>query len=318
MRAILHRAYGDPARALRIEEVARPDVEEGQVLVRVRAASINSKDCRIVRPSPRLIRMMIGVRRPGEPAFCGDAAGVVEAVGAGVADLSIGDEVIGVRTGACADYVAGKNFVRKPAALTFEEGAALPIAGLTALQAVRDKAAVKPGQHVAINGAGGGVGHLAVQVAKALGAEVTAVTGPDKLEMVTSLGADHVVDRTQADFTQDAKYDAIIDLGGDHSLGACLRALTPDGVLVIVGAHKRTLTRALLATLRRRLLKQRVVFFVAAITREDLAALAELAGAGKLRPVIDRTYPLERTAEAVGYAEKQQVRGKVVITVAGA
>jgi NADPH:quinone reductase-like Zn-dependent oxidoreductase len=316
MKAIRQRGYGAPAAALRMEEVETPEAGEGQVLVRVRAASVNSKDCRIVRASPILIRLLMGVRRPKTVEFGGDAAGVVEAVGSGVGDLKPGDEVFGVRTGACAEYVAGANFVPKPAGLTFEQAAAVPIAGLTALQAVRDKAGVRAGQTVLVNGAGGGVGHLALQIAKAMGAEVTAVTTSDKLDMVRSIGADHVVDYTRTDFTRSGeRYDAIIDCGGGHSLGATLRALAPTGKLVIVGAHKRVLTRALMGTLRRRLLKQPISFFVAAVKRDDLFALKDLAEQGKLTPVIDRTYPLAQTADAVAYAETQQARGKVVIAV---
>jgi NADPH:quinone reductase-like Zn-dependent oxidoreductase len=233
-----------------------------------------------------------------------------------VTDLLPGDEVFGIRTGAFADYVSGKNFVRKPADLTFEEAAAVPVAGVTALQAVRDRGSVKAGQRVLVNGAGGGVGHLALQIAKSFGAEVTGVTSTDKLEMVKSIGADHVIDYRREDFTKSGNvYDVIIDCGGDHSFGACRRALARGGVLVIVGAHKRVLTRLLVGTLRRRLLRQSVVFFLASVRKEDLLTLKELVEAGKLRPVIDRTYSLPETPAAIGYAEKQSAAGKVVITV---
>jgi NADPH:quinone reductase-like Zn-dependent oxidoreductase len=286
----------------------------------VRATSVNSGDWRQVRANPFFIRLMLGVRRPKKQAFAADAAGVVEAVGDGVTGLNVGDEVFGIRSGAAGEYVSGKNFVAKPARLSFEEAAALPVAGVTALQAVREwSGGVKAGQHVLINGAGGGVGHFALQIAKADGAEVTAVTSPDKLDMARSLGADHVLDYTTTDFTRSgAKYDLIIDCSGNRSFGACLRALTPTGTLVFVGAHRGVLRRVLVATLRRRVLKQRIAFSVAKVRRDDLFTLSSLVEDGKLKPVIDRTYSLEKTAEAVGYAEKQQVRGKVVITVAGA
>jgi NADPH:quinone reductase-like Zn-dependent oxidoreductase len=320
MKAILLRGYGSPASALKLEDIDKPDVGEGQALVRVRATSVNSGDWRQVRANPVFIRLMLGVRRPKKTAFAADVAGVVEAVGAGMTDLKVGDEVFGIRSGAAGEYVAGKNFVPKPARLSFEEAAALPVAGTTALQAVREwSGGIKAGQQVLINGAGGGVGHFALQIAKADGAEVTAVTSPDKLDMARSLGADHVVDYTTTDFTRGGKrYDVIIDCSGNRSFRACLAALKPDGTLVFVGAHRGVLARILFATIRKRLLKQRIRFSIAEVRREDLLTLRELIDAGKLNPVIDRTYPLERTADAVGYAEKQQVRGKVVVTVAGA
>lgn len=320
MKAILQRGYGSPASALRLEDIDKPEVGAGEVLVRVRATSVNSGDWRQVRANPFFIRLMLGVRRPKKTAFAADAAGVVEAVGEGVTDLAVGDEVFGIRSGAAGEYVSGKNFVPKPARLTFEETAALPVAGVTALQAVREwSGGVRAGQQVLINGAGGGVGHFALQIAKADGAEVTAVTSPDKLDMARSLGADHVTDYTRQDFTKgDQRYDVIIDGSGNRSFGACLRVLKPTGTLVFVGAHRGVLTRILFATIRRRLLKQRIAFSIAQVRRDDLITLRELIDAGKLNPVIDRTYSLEQTADAVGYAEKQQVRGKVVITVAGA
>ncbi|HUP83561.1 MAG TPA: NAD(P)-dependent alcohol dehydrogenase [Candidatus Limnocylindria bacterium] len=320
MKAILQRSYGSPASALRLEEIDKPEAGDGEVLVRVRASSVNSGDWRQVRANPFFIRFMLGVRRPKKAAFAADAAGVVEAVGAGVSGLSVGDEVFGIRTGAAGEYVSGKNFVPKPKHLSFEQAAALPVAGVTALQAVREwSGGVKPGQKVLINGAGGGVGHFCVQIAKADGAEVTAVTSTDKIDMARSLGADHVLDYSSTDFTRgDVRYDMIIDCSGNRSFGACLRALTPEGTLVFVGAYHGVLRRVVFANLRRRLLKQRIAFSLAQVRRVDLATLAELTEAGKLRPIIDRSYPLAQTADAVGYAEKQQVRGKVVITVAGA
>ena len=316
MKAVQHIGYGDPARAVRLEEIEKPTAGPAEVLVRMRASSVNSLECRVVRPSPLAIRVLLGLRRPKLRALGTDAAGVVEAVGQDVNDLAPGDEVFGHGSGAFAEYANGTNFVRKPAALTFEQAAALPVAGLAALQAVRDHGSVRAGQHVLINGAGGGVGHLAVQIAKALGAEVTAVTSTDKLDMVRSLGADHVVDRTRADFTRAGlRYDAIVDCSGDHSFRATGRVLAAEGTLVIVGAHKGVLRRALMGTLRRRLLKQRIAFFVAKVRNDDLLTLAELAQAGKLTPVIDRTYPLAETAAAIAYAEAQQASGKVVISI---
>jgi len=296
MKAILQRGYGSPAKALKLEDIDRPSVGEGEVLVRVRATSLNSGDWRQVRAEPFIIRPMLGLRRPKEPGFAADAAGVVEAVGGGVTDLAVGDEVFGVRSGAASEYVSGKNFAPKPAGLSFEQAAALPVAGVTALQAVREwSGGVRTGQRVLVNGAGGGVGHFALQIAK----------------------ADDVIDYTRENFTHaDQRYDVIIDCSGNRSIGSCLRALKPTGTLVFVGAHRGVLRRILFAVIRRRLFKQRVVFSVAKVRRDDLFTLKKLIEAGELNPVIDRIYPLEQTAAAVGYAEKQQVRGKVVITVA--
>lgn len=316
MKAIVHRAYGKPTDVLKLEEVEKPVPADGQVLVRVRASSVNSANCRVVRPSPFFIRLMIGIRAPSETAFGSDVAGVVEALGKDT-DLQIGDEVFGTAGGAFAEYVVGTKFVRKPMSMTLEQAAAVPVAAITALQAVRDKAGVKPGDRVLVNGAGGGVGSFAVQIAKAMGADVTAVTAADKVQVVKDLGADHVLVRDRDDYTRSTeKYDAIIDCGGDRSFSASLRVLAPQASLVIVGAHKRLFRRLIGATLRNRLLKQRIVFFMARVTREDLQLLAELIDAGKVSPAIDRAYSLERAAEAVAYAETQQASGKVVITVA--
>lgn len=317
MKAVLQHSYGPPAQALTIEEISKPEVGADQVLVRVHASSINSFDCRQVRANPVMVRFTLGLRRPKVPAFGGDVAGVVEEVGANVTDLKAGDEVYGVKRGALADYVAGINFASKPQTLTMEQAAAMPTAALTALQAVRDQGAVKPGQRVLINGAGGGVGTFAVQIAKAFGATVTAVTSTDKQGLVKGLGADDVLDYEHVDFTgKKGAYDVIVDIAGDHSLRATRRALTPDGTLVIVGAHRGVLRRVLFATLRRKLLKQNVRFFSAGVSRDDLDTLRELADAGKIKPVIDRVYPFEQTAAAVEYAETQRAGGKVVVRVA--
>jgi NADPH:quinone reductase-like Zn-dependent oxidoreductase len=301
---------------LAIEEVERPEVAADQVLVRVHAASINSIDCRLVRADPILVRLSGGMTRPKSTEFGRDAAGVVEAVGDGVVHVKPGDEVFGARSGALADFVAGTNFVRKPANLTMQQAAAMPVAGITALQAVRDHGRVKPGDRVLVNGAGGGVGTFVVQIAKSFGATVTAVTSTDKLDLMATLGADRVLDYERDDFTRErGAYDAIIDLAGDRRLGAVRRALTADGTLVIVGSHHGVLRRIVFALLRRRLLKQDIRFFHAAVSREDLDALRDLAETGKVMPVIDRVFAFDDTAAAVGYVEKQQARGKVVVTV---
>ena len=316
MKAIRQHGYGAPASVLQLEEVDKPQVGDDQVLVRVRASSVNSGDWRQVRASPVIIRFVLGLRGPKDPAIGGDVAGIVEAVGRNVTHLTVGDEAFGIRSGAFAEYVSGKSMVAKPANLTFEEAAAVPIAALTALQAVRDKAGVVAGSKLLVNGAGGGVGHFAVQVAKALGAEVTAVTSTDKLELARSIGADHVIDRTQTDFTKSGeRYDAIVDVAGDKGFGACRRVLTADGTLAIVGSYRGTLLRLLFGSLRRRLLRQRIVFFLAKPNLDDLMTLKTMVEAGQLRPHIDRRFSLEQAAEAVGYSEKQNVAGKVVLTM---
>lgn len=316
MKAIIQTGYGAPTDVLKLAEIDKPALEDDRVLVRVHATSVNSGDWRQVRARPFFIRFVIGLRRPKDQRFGTDVAGVVEAVGKSVTGLKVGDEVFGMRSGAFADYVSGKFMLLKPANLSMEQAAAVPVAGVTALQAVREKGAVKPGQKVLVNGAGGGVGHFAVQIAKADGAEVTGVTSTDKVDLVRSLGADHVIDYTREDYTKSGiRYDLIIDCGGDHSFGATRHALADGGLLVIVGAYRGVLTRLFFGTVRRRLLKQPILFFLARVKQEDLVALKELLEAGKLRPVIDRTYTLPQTPDAISYAEKQQIRGKVVVTV---
>jgi len=316
MKAIVQVGYGKPAQVLRLEEIDKPALEPDRVLVRVRATSVNSGDCRQVIADPVIVRFMNGFRTPRDRSVGGDVAGVVEAVGDAITDLQPGDEVFGARNGAFAEYVAGKMMVAKPAGMTFEQAGAIPVAATTALQAIRDKAGVESGQHVLINGAGGGVGHFAVQIAKALGAEVTAVTSANKLELVRSLGADHVIDYTSQDFTRGStRYDAIIDIGGNHSFRATRGVLKEGGILVIVGSHRGVIRRLVFGTLRKRLLRQRIVFFLAQIKKEDLLTLKDMVEAGQLKPVIDRTYSFDETAKAIEYAANQTVAGKVVVTI---
>jgi NADPH:quinone reductase-like Zn-dependent oxidoreductase len=318
MKAIVQDRYGSPD-VLRLTDVDKPMVDDDDVLVRVRAASVNAGDWRRVRASPFVIRLVEGLRRPRTGAVGVDAAGHVEEVGKDVTHLQPGDEVFGVRKGAFAEYVSGRTFVPKPANLTFEHAAAVPVAGSTALQALRDKGRIQPGQRVLVNGAGGGVGTFVVQIAKAFGADVTGVSSTGKLDLVRSIGADHVIDYTREDFTKSGpRYDLIIDVGGTPSLSACRRALTPDGTLVLVGAGSGPggpIARLLAGFLRSRLLKQRIVAFISRESKEDLLTLKELIEAGKVAPVIDRTYPLSETAEAIRYLESGHARGKVAITV---
>jgi NADPH:quinone reductase-like Zn-dependent oxidoreductase len=319
MRAVRQTGYGDPAEVLRVVQVEVPEPGDDQVLVRVRASSVNSGDWRVVYAKPFIVRLLSGVRRPRDPSLGGDLAGVVEAVGGNVEHLSVGDEVYGVRSGAFAEYVATKHVVRKPANLTFEEAAAVPIAALTALQALRDKGGLQPGQHVLINGAGGGVGSYAVQVAKAMGAKVTATTRTDKLELLRSLGADEVIDYTRDDVTQrPERFDLIIDCGGRPSLRALLRTLRPGGMFVQVGAAKGPLGivgRMAALLLRALLLRQRVLFFVSKVSTDDFDTIRGWVESGQLRPVIERSYTLDEIAEAIRYAATEQVTGKVGIRI---
>ena len=317
MKAIVQEHYGSPD-LLKLAEVDKPALEDDRVLVRVRASSVNAGDWRQVRANPFLIRLIGGFRRPRSPFIGGDAAGVVEAVGANVTDLRPGDEVMGIRTGSFAEFVCGANFVPKPGNLSFEQAAAVPIAAITALQGLRDHGQVQPGQRVLINGAGGGVGSFAVQLAKHFGAEVTAVTGAANLDFAKTLGADRVVDYSREDFTRTGPYDLIVDVGGNRSISSMRRALAANGRLVLIAAAKGglgVLGRIGAAAFRARVLKQRVVFFVADVNKDDLRLLAELIEAGKIAPVIDTTYPLAEVAKALHRIESGRVRGKIVITV---
>ena len=321
MKAIVYRRYGSPD-VLRLEEIETPVVGDDSVLVRVRAASVNALDWHRMRGHPYLVRMSDGLRRPRLPRLGADLAGQVEAVGASVTQFRPGDEVFGARTGAFAGYVGGseRNFVLKPANLTFEQAAAIPVAACTALQALRDKGQLQPGQRVLVNGAAGGVGHFAVQIAKALGAEVTAVSSTPNLEMLRSIGADEVIDYTSEDFTKlGQRYDLIVDIAGTRSLLTCRRALTPRGTLVAVGGPGgrwiSPADRAAKAVVLSRFVSQRLVPFVANISKDDLLVLKDLAEAGQLTPVVDRRYPLSEVPDAIRYLESMRARGKVVITV---
>ena len=317
MKAILQDRYGSPD-LLKLAEVDRPELEDDRVLVRMRASSVNAGDWRQVRANPFLIRIIGGLRRPRSPLVGADAAGVVEAVGSNITDLRPGDEVMGIRSGAFAEYVCGANFVRKPPNLSFEQAAAVPIAAITALQGLRDHGKVQPGQRVLINGAGGGVGTFAVQLAKHLGADVTAVTSTGNVDLARSLGADRVIDYTREGFTKAGPYDVVVDVGGNRSIAAMRRALAPDGRVVLIAAAKGglgVLGRIGAAAFRARVLKQNVKFFVADVNKDDLRLLAELVEAGKITPVIDSTYPLAEVSKALHQIESGRARGKIVITI---
>jgi NADPH:quinone reductase-like Zn-dependent oxidoreductase len=321
MKAIVYHNYGSPD-VLRLEELEKPRPTDDEVLVRVRAASANPLDWHYMRGSPYIMRLGVGLQAPKITRLGVDLAGIVEAVGKNVTHFKPGDEVFGARNGAFAEYVVtkGRALVPKPANLTFEQAAAVPVAACTALQGLRDHGRLQPEMQVLVNGAAGGVGTFAVQIAKALGARVTGVTSTRNLELVRSLGADRVIDYTQEDFTQgEQRYDILFDLVGNHALGDIRRVLNLTGSYIIgggpAGRWLGPVVLLLKARLWSRLVRQRTVFFLASTNNDDLGVLAELMETGKVTPVVDRTYPLSETAAAIRYLEDGHARGKVVITV---
>jgi NADPH:quinone reductase-like Zn-dependent oxidoreductase len=323
MRAVMQRCYGVP-RGLRLEQVAKPTPGEGQVLIKVHAASVNPAEWYGASGQPLVIRLFNGIGVPKQTRAGFDVAGTVEAVGANVTRFKAGDEVFGGVSGALADYALAREMgaiVAKPANMTFEEAAAIPIAAITALQGLRDQGRIAPGQKVLINGASGGVGTYAVQIAKAFGAEVTGVCSARNVELVRSLGADHVIDYTKANFTEGAEqYDLVLDNVGNHGFFDLKRVLKPEGVIVIVGGSKkdpwlgpikRVIWRAVVA----HFIEQRSTFFIASVNAADLEVLAALAREGKMKSVIDRRYPLEESGAALEYIGSQRARGKVIVTL---
>jgi len=321
MRAVVHRRYGSPE-VLEIHDADRPAVTDDGVLVRVRAAAVNPVDWYGMTGRPYVARPMMGMRGPKDSSVGVDFAGTVESVGDAVKDFRPGDEVFGLGNGAFAEYVCVRDAVApKPARLTFEEAAGVPVAGFTALQALRDRGRVEPGQKVLVNGASGGVGTFAVQIAKHLGAEVTGVCSTRNVDLVRSLGADHVVDYTQEDFTRgDRRYDLLLDIAGTRSFAACRRVLTPGAKVVVIGAPKdppmlgplRHIAAMRLASVRS---GHQVIFFVAKPNRADLGTLGDLIESGKIRPVIDRRYGLDEVTDAFRYLAEGHARGKIVLTL---
>src|SRR5215475_10488980 len=324
MKAIVSCEYG--VENLRLRDLEKPTPANNEVLVRVRAASVNPVDGHMIRGS-WLGRAMSGLRKPKNTRFGTDFAGVVEAVGKDVTDFKSGDEVFGAKNGAVAEYIcvkADRAIVMKPSNITFEQAGSVGVAGLTALQGLRDKGRIQAGQKVLINGASGGVGTFAVQIARTYGAEVTAVCSTRNVDLVKSLGADHVIDYTKEDFTKaDQHYDMIYDLVGNHSFSERRRILKPNGICVLAGiggagVHPETMGRivrnfwnAFLSNFS----NQKFVFYIAKLTKDDFGVLRDLMQSGKVSPVIDRTYNLDQTADAVRYMEEGHARGKVVVTI---
>jgi NADPH:quinone reductase-like Zn-dependent oxidoreductase len=325
MKAIVQHAYGGPE-VLGLEDVDKPAVGDGEVLVRVRAASVNPLDWHFMRGEPRIMRISSGLRKPKQVSAGVDFAGIVESVGRNVTQFKPGDAVFGGRSGAFAEYVSvpeDKQIVHKPANVTFEEAAAVPVAAITALQALRDGGHVESAQSVLINGAGGGVGTFAVQIAKSFGARVTGVTSTTNLEMVSEIGADEVIDYIKVDFTRsERRYDLIIDIAGNRSWSECKRVLHPNSTFVVVGGLSKKpwlgpIGHSAALSVNSFRASQRVVpLFLAKLSKEDLVLLQGLLESGKVKPVIDRTYSLSETSEAIRYLEQGHARGKVVITVA--
>jgi NADPH:quinone reductase-like Zn-dependent oxidoreductase len=325
MKAIVHCDYG--VANLKLADIEKPTPNDDQILVRVRAASVNPYDWHFVEGTPYVIRAMgIGLRKPKDIRLGVDFAGTVEAAGKNVTHFKPGDEVFGGRSGAFAEYVcprAAGSVALKPASVTFEQAASINIAGITALQAVRDKGKIQPGQKVLINGASGGVGTFAVQIAKSFGADVTGVCSTRNIELVRSLGADHVIDYTKEDFTKsDQRYDVMLDNVANHSLSECRRVLTPNGIYVLIGGGGANeqgllggLAKAITAKLFSSFVSQKMGMMMAEPSNKDLALLAEMMESGKLKPVIDRTYKLDQLPDAIRYVEQGHARGKVVVTV---
>ncbi|KOU61716.1 NADPH:quinone reductase [Streptomyces sp. MMG1533] len=324
MKAVVQDRYGS-ADTLEVREVDAPVPAAGEVLVRVHAAALNAYDWHLMRGDPKIARLAFGLRAPRARIRGRDFAGRVEAVGAGVGGLRPGDEVYGEADGAFAQFVCAADDAvdLKPAGLTFEQAAAIPLAANTALIGLRDLAGVRAGRTVLVNGASGGVGTFAVQLAKAYGAEVTGVCSTRNVDLVRSLGADHVIDYTREDFTRGGlQYEVVLDLVGNHSLGAFRRAVTPTGTLVLSGGgvfEGGSLVGPMGLFFKRRLVspfvRQRLLELPAKPGKANLAALRELVEAGKIAPVVDRTYPLSEVPEAMRYLEVEHARAKVVVTV---
>jgi NADPH:quinone reductase-like Zn-dependent oxidoreductase len=325
MKAIVYSDYG--LSNLKLENIEKPTPNDDQILVKVRAASVNPYDWHFIEGTPRIMRLMgVGLRKPKDIQLGVDFAGTVEAVGKNVTQFKPGDEVFGGRGGAFAEYVCRRAegaVALKPANLTFEQAASVNIAGITALQALRDKGKVQPGQKVLINGASGGVGTFAVQIAKTFGADVTGVCSTRNVDLVRSLGADHVIDYTKEDFAKgEQRYDVILDNVPNHSLSECRRILNPNGKYVMIGGGGPNdsrwigpFGRVIKTLVMSPFMSQQMGMMMADANHNDLTLLADMMQSGKVKPVIDRTYKLSEVPAAIAYLEEGHARGKVVITV---
>src|SRR5256885_2356542 len=325
MKAIVYCDYG--LANLKLADIAKPTPTDDQILVKVHAASVNPLDWHFIEGTPKIMRALgVGLRKPKDTRLGVDFAGIVEAVGKNVTQFKPGDEVFGGRDGAFAEYVcprADRAVTLKPGNITFEQAASVNIAGITALQAVRDKGKVQPGQKVLINGASGGVGTFAVQIAKSFGADVTGVCSTRNADLVRSLGADHVIDYTEEDFSKGAeRYDVILDNVANHSLSECRRVLNLDGKYVLIGGGGPNdnpwvgpFGRVIKAMVLSPFMNQKMGMMMADANHNDLTILADMMQSGKLKAVIDRTYKLSEVPEAIRYVEEGHARGKVVITV---
>jgi len=322
MKAIVYQNYGPPD-VLQLEEIEKPIPGDNEVLIKVRAASVNPLDWHFMRGTPYIVRIvMTGLSKPKNPRLGVDVAGHVEAVGSKVTQFKPGDEVFGTCRGAFAECVctSESNLVIKPNNVTFEQAAAVPIAAFTALQGLRDKGKIQPEQKVLVNGASGGIGTFAVQIAKSYGADVTGVCSTRNVDMVRSIGADRVIDYTQEDFTKsNQRYDLIFDAVGNHSLSASRRVLSPKGICVMAGGAsgrwQMGLARSIKALVWSQFSSRKLTGLLAKSTKEDLTILQNLMETGKVTPVIDRHYSLSEVPEAIRYLEEGHARGKVVITV---
>lgn len=320
MKAIQQHSYGPPE-VLHYGDAPRPAINADQILVRIHAASMNPYDWHMATGTPALVRLTQGFRRPKRPIQGADMAGVVVAIGADVSDFVVGDEVFGEVPGSFAEFTAttGKSMSAKPANMTFGEAAAVPIAGLTALQGLRDKGGLRAGQRVLINGASGGVGTYAVQIAKALGAHVTAVCSTRNVEMVRSIGADEVIDYTTDDPFGSGRYDLVFDAVGLRSLRDCRRVMADDGIYVTVGGPKKMVPmigRLMAMVIGSRLRRGKPMrSMLAEATPDDLSVLRELIEAGDVRTVVDRRFRLAETAEAMRLQGEGHARGKTIIDV---
>ncbi|MFN2507387.1 MAG: NAD(P)-dependent alcohol dehydrogenase [Chthoniobacterales bacterium] len=324
MKAVVYCDYGPPD-VLNVIDIAKPAPNDNQVLVKVRAAAINPYDWHFIRGTPYLMRLGNGLRKPKNTRIGVDFAGTVEAVGKNITQFKPGDAVYGGRTGAFAEYicVTERSVVLKPDNISFEQAGGVQIAGITALQALRGKAKVQPGQRILINGASGGVGTFAVQIGKVLGAHVTGVCSTRNVEMVRSLGADEVIDYTREDFAKlGRQWDAILDNVPNHSLADCRRVLTPNGKYIMIGGGGPDdgkvigpFGRVIKIMLSKPFVKQEMGMMISDPSKEDMTYLRDLMAAGKVTPVIDRTYKLSEIRDAVAYVESGRARGKVAITL---